>query len=361
MAVTHSSLQQMMDEMAEDKSVASLEKTSSIKVDHRTTRSFANAALQIFIRRIAFLLMKQKLPQPEGSPQLKPHRYADERTPVVEEKVGDMWTYRFINDCAGMDRPKASHTLCYFAGGSFTSPAAKEHWLLCSELAVKLPAYRVLLVSYPLAPNQPAEKALPALHRFYHTLEAQCVKDKTWLTFAGDSSGGNVALTLGLYAASSYLNSNKRDTCRLRNVFVISPPTDFRNENPAIDEVARQDPLLSRKTIDDAANAWRGDWPAAEPQVSPIFADLSLFRSAHIKVDGVVAGYDVLGPDATVFRKRLAEVGVRGDWLEWDKQVHCFPLMWSYHIKEGKAGKDWCLDVLQRNAHFVDRSDTGIP
>jgi acetyl esterase/lipase len=337
MTTTHPSLSQTVDEMADDKSMVSLMKSSSINVDHRTTRSYANAALQLILRRISPLLMNKKPPSHEGSPQLKPHKHADERTPVIEERVGDIWTYRFINDCAGMDRPKNSHTLCYFAGGGFTSPAAKEHWLLCSELAVKLPAYRVVLVSYPLAPKEPAQKALPALRQFYRILEAQCLKEDMWLTLMGDSAGANVALSLGLSAASASLQSGREDTCRLRNVFVISPPTDFRNTNPAIDEVAGYDPLLSRKIIDNAADAWRGQWPATESQVSPILADLSLFKAAGIKVDGVVAGYDVLGPDAIAFRQRLAEVGVRGDWLEWDKQVHCFPLMWSYHISEGKA------------------------
>jgi acetyl esterase/lipase len=279
-----------MDEMADGKSLVSLEKSSSIKVDHRTTRSYASAALQLILRRVSPILMNKKPPGHEGSPQLKPHKYADERTPVIEERIGDMWTYRFVNDCAGMDRPKNSHTLCYFAGGGFTSPAAKEHWLLCSELAVKLPAYRVILVSYPLAPKEPAEKALPALRQFYRVLEAQCAKEDRWLTLMGDSAGANVALALGLYAASTYVQSRREEACRVRNVLVISPPTDLRNENKAIDQVAGQDPLLSRKIIDNAAHAWCGRWSPEEPQVSPILADLSLFKAAGIKVDGVIAG-----------------------------------------------------------------------
>jgi hypothetical protein len=54
------------------------------------------------------------------------------------------------------------------------------------------------------------------------------------------------------------------------------------------------------------ATSWKDDWPLSDPKISPILADLELLNQANIKVDGVIAGHDVLGPDA-VFRKELGE------------------------------------------------------
>ncbi len=70
---------------------------------------------------------------------------------------------------------------------------------------------------------------------------------------------------------------------------------------------------------------WRGNWLVSDPRLSPILADLELLTRANIKVDGVIAGHDVLGPGAILFRKKFQECGVNGDWLEWEKQMHCFP------------------------------------
>jgi acetyl esterase/lipase len=97
---------------------------------------------------------------------------------------------------------------------------------------------------------------------------------------------------------------------------------------------------------------------SSDPRLSPVLADLSLFRRAGIKVDGVTAGHDVLTPDAIVFRKKLADYGVDGDWLEWEKQMHCFPLLFSFHIREGIGGKDWILDILRTNAKTGMTSST---
>jgi acetyl esterase/lipase len=95
---------------------------------------------------------------------------------------------------------------------------------------------------------------------------------------------------------------------------------------------------------------WKGDWDLSDPRISPILADLRAFRRAGIKVDGLTGGHDVLTPDALLFRDKLAESGVKGDWLQWEKQVHCFPFLFSYHIAEGVAGKDWILVTLRANA-----------
>jgi len=141
----------------------------------------------------------------------------------------------------------------------------------------------------------------------------------------------------------------------------MSPATDLRNLNSDIGPADHQDPLLSRKTIEEVALEWKGDWDLSDPRISPTLADLTVFRRAGIKVDGLTGGHDVLTPDALLFRDKLAESGVKGDWLQWEKQVHCFPLMFSYHVAEAVAGEDWILETVRANArhpsqrHFSSR------
>jgi acetyl esterase/lipase len=123
----------------------------------------------------------------------------------------------------------------------------------------------------------------------------------------------------------------------------------MRNNNPDIDATDQKDSLLSRKAIEEVARGWMGKWSSSDPRIFPILADLELLKRVNIKVDGVIAGYDVLAPDAVLFRNKLGECGVEGDWLEWEKQMHCFPLMFPYHVREGIDAKDWIIRILNSN------------
>jgi acetyl esterase/lipase len=324
----------------------------SLKVEHRDSRSAYNSVLQKIIKSVSVFILKDGPPQPEGSPLLVPHKSAEKICHIRKAQVEGVWIYTFAKPGAAEIAAKQKRNLYYFAGGGFRGPASKEHWLLCAEMCLKLPQYVIHLVSYPLGPNNTAPTALPHLQRMYDTLSSEARENKSTITLMGDSAGANIALVLGLYASSSFLENPTSEGCLLRNILAISPPTDMRNGNPEIDVLNHKDPILSRKIIDGAADVWHGEWPVSDPRLSPLLADLSVLQRANIKVDGVTAGNDILTPDAILFRERLAEYGVSGDWLHWEKQMHCFPILFPYHVHEGVAGKDWLLKILSSNAQL---------
>ncbi|CZR67086.1 uncharacterized protein PAC_16985 [Phialocephala subalpina] len=321
---------------------------SSIRVTCRENRSAANAAVQHIIKPFASLILRPGSGEPKGSPRLNPHKHAERICKIRESQTEDTWIYTFENPLESERRTPPAHKIYYFAGGGFRGVPEKEHWLLCAELSMKLPEYEINLVSYPLAPNSPASHSFAHLERLYDALAERSRKENFRVTLFGDSSGGNIVLVLGLYAASKYLQSPSGQ-CPVETIMAMCPATDLRNENPDIDVVDPRDPILSRKTTTEVAHGWKGELSLSDPRVSPILADLSAFRKAGIKVDGVTAGNDVLTPDAILFRKKLGECGVQGDWLDWEKQMHCFPLLFPFHVHEGTAGKDWILDVLRVN------------
>jgi len=327
-------------------------KQSSIKVDVRDSRSGYNSVLQKVIKSVSSLILKEGLAQPEGSALLVPHKAAEKICHIRKAQIEGIWVYTFAKPGAGATPDTPKHNLYYFNGGGFRGPATKEHWLLCAEMCLKLPQYVIHLVSYPLGPKNTAPTALPQLQKMYDTLSSEARRQGSTITLMGDSAGANIALVLGMYAASSFLENPTGEVCSLRNIVAICPPTDMRNGNPEIDILLPKDPILSRKVIDGAADIWHGEWPVADPRLSPLLADLSVLRRANIKVDGVTAGFDILTPDAILFRDRLAEFDVSGDWLHWEKQMHCFPIMFPYHVHEGVAGKDWLLEILASNAQL---------
>jgi acetyl esterase/lipase len=174
------------------------------------------------------------------------------------------------------------------------------------------------------------------------------------MILAGDSSGGNIVLSVALEALREDQQLHDSGSEKEKHIphptalMVISPSTDLTRSNPEIVKLQHLDPLLTPQFVQDTAKAWLGHWDATDRRVSPIFADISLLAKAGIRVHGVTGGYDILAPDAVMFRNKCEEADVAGEWLEWEKQMHCFVLTWPYGLREGREGVGWILDVLRK-------------
>ena len=320
---------------------------TSIKITKRTERSLYMFLIQNIINLIKSQLVKKGEDFPPGSPQLDINKSAKKYCEVQERKVDDIYIYDLTAREPAPDHESAEtrqrKRIYYYAGGGWRAPCSSDHWSLCTELARRIPNATVSIVSYPLAPKSPASKCFPQLMRLQHTLLEQAEQAKETFILAGDSAGGNIILCLAI----ALLQENPDARCPAA-LMAISPSTDLRRSNPDIKVVAKNDPILRVPFIEMSARDWRGDWPAEDPRVSPLFGDVSLLARRGVQVHGVVGGYDMLGPDAVLMREKCNEAGVVGEWLDWDKQMHCFPLMWSYKLPEGVAAKDWMVDVFSR-------------
>ena len=275
--------------------------------------------------------MKPGKPLPAGSSQLPPPSL---RCNVTESKVNDIYIYDFtpwyFREATSTSTRKQQ--LLYFAGGGFKSPTSKEHWKLCAELSTVLQSeYRGRLVSYPLAPSTPAPVAVPLLQ----SLLEEVLRDAD-VMLMGNSPGGNGVLTLAMWGAGY-----KEGRGRIRQVLVISPPTDLRNTNPAIHEADRHDPVLTWSTIEGAGSVWSGAWSLADRRISPWLDERGIerLRKAGVRVHGVVGTYDMLAPDAIKFQGACQRRAVFGEWVEWEKQMHCSPLAFAHGLPEGKRGR----------------------
>jgi acetyl esterase/lipase len=171
---------------------------------------------------------------------------------------------------------------------------------------------------------------------------------------AGDSSGANIVLSVVLEAlredeeVQDLSIEEEKHISHPTAVMVISPSTDLTRSNPEIENLQHLDPMLTPKFVRDTAKAWLGEWEATDRRVSPINADISLLATAGVKVHGVTGGYDILAPDAVMFRNKCEEAEVEGEWLEWEKQMHCFVLTWPYGLREGRESVGWMLEVLKK-------------
>lgn len=183
----------------------------------------------------------------------------------------------------------------------------------------------VTVVSYPLAPNTPAKDSMPMLLRLYLRLFDS---DDEQITFMGDSAGGNVALALVLAALREPQASDVPPLVP-HAIFLISPCADAKNDNPAMRDTDKNDPLLSVKYTGEVAEAWAKGLPdRGDPLVSPTYGDLGALRRRGVRLDGIVGTWDVLCPDTLVLLDKAAKAGIAGEWLVAEEQMHCFPLIW---------------------------------
>jgi acetyl esterase/lipase len=181
------------------------------------------------------------------------------------------------------------------------------------------------MVSYLLAPNSPASESLPTLRKLLE--KVLNVAEKEWgsVTLVGDSAGGNVALSLAFSYAKGLIEDGVNSRFP-KNVLIISPPTDLRNQNPAIDQADRHDPILTKALIDSAAATWAGDLPRHSPELSPVLDDFNAIKRAEIRIHGVAGTFDLLSPDGLLFREMCQKEDVFDGWMIWEGQMHCFPL-----------------------------------
>ncbi|KAF7561814.1 hypothetical protein G7046_g2330 [Stylonectria norvegica] len=356
----------------------------TLTVHRRTERSLLTQLIQTILRPWKPLIAKAGKIHPAGSPRLTTPSKVSKRCDVREREMNGIWIYEVkakskviqVSESTSRDRPK---TILYFAGGGWQMPPSRGHWALVAEMACRLPNTKVTLVSYPLAPKNPASVTFPQLEKLYDTLSTEASTANENVIIAGDSSGGNIALCLVTWVlAKRELNDGIKPPVA---IFAICPTTDLGHGTPGIKDVERFDPLLTLDFINSTARAWSRppgtkfdanaaelspaptssesvagkivpennyqlDWTFNDPRVSPIRADLSPLVNHGIKVHGITASYDCLGPDAIVFREQCRRKGVQGEWLAWDKQMHCFPLAFNYGVKESKEAVDWMIEIL---------------
>lgn len=321
----------------------------SIKVTEREDRTVMMAALLHVVRLFRKQLNAGEAKHEDGSIKLKAPKTRLRPCTASHRTVCDIHIYDIVPPHQREKTPKKR--LYYIAGGSWQMPPSGQHWWVCSELTQELPDTVISLISVPLAPNNTASSSFPWCMKLYRQLLREAADAGETVTFMGDSSGANIILCLTMEALrQEAADPSMEPSPRPVSLITICPSTDMTRKNPDIEKKRKFDPLLSPDIIRKTAAAWVGkDIDPADRIVSPINADFSLLAASGIRVHGVTAGYDVLSPDGVVFRNKLAEYGVKGEWLHWDKQMHCFVLTAPYRLSEGKQALHWIIDVVKRD------------
>jgi acetyl esterase/lipase len=82
---------------------------------------------------------------------------------------------------------------------------------------------------------------------------------------------------------------------------LISPTVDLLHEHLDIKEAEKHDLMESLKLVRKTMAAWAGDWDKTDPRLSLAKGAVNILAEHKVKVFGIIAGHDVLSPEARAF------------------------------------------------------------
>jgi epsilon-lactone hydrolase len=186
-----------------------------------------------------------------------------------------------------------ANTILYFHGGVYVIGSAAQTVPLVSDLARRARA-KAVTVDYRLAPEHPYPAAVDDARAAYEGLLAQGV-DAGQIALAGESAGGGLAVAtlLALRDAGTPLPSS---------AFLMSPYADLTLSGETILGNQSIDPILTPEGLRLRVPDYVGDADASDPQISPIFGDLSGLPPLLIQV----GSHEILLSDALRLAGRAA-------------------------------------------------------
>jgi acetyl esterase/lipase len=188
---------------------------------------------------------------------------------------------------------EAERVILYFHGGVYVIGSAATSVPLVGDL-VRRTGIKAITLEYRLAPEHPYPAAVEDARAAYEGLLAQGI-DPGQIALAGESAGGGLAVAtlLALRQAGTPLPS-----C----AFLMSPYADLTLSGETLAERQAVDPVLTPEGLRVRAPEYLAGADASDPNISPIFGDLSGLPPLLIQV----GSHEILLSDALRLAGRAA-------------------------------------------------------
>jgi len=247
------------------------------------------------------------------------------RVTFTETTLGDV-------ACVILDVTEPIATLIYFHGGGYRLGRAASWSSFCLAIAERANV-RIVIVDYALAPEHPFPAAL---HDAAAVYLAVIEGDSLPLFLGGDSAGGGLAASLANASASlAHQQPN--------GVILLSPWVDLTLSSASFLTNAERDQFFPLLSAEEAAESYLQGANPADPLVSPIYGDLSLFPPALI----FAGGDETLLDDGLRLRASLEEHGIDVTAYFPDGMQHVWPTLFP-DLDESKIAVDEIIDFLLR-------------
>lgn len=240
-----------------------------------------------------------------------------------EEYIHGEWTY--VNR-AHMKK----YVILYCHGGGYSTGSSLYARTLTGKLAMST-SMDVLSFDYRLAPEHPYPAATEDAMRVWNYLMLLGYGARD-IILAGDSAGGNLALSLTL---------KLKEEGRLlpRGLVLMSPWTDLTSSGKSHISKAEIDPVLNAVYLEEMIRNYAEGQELTNPLISPLFGDYVGFPPTYIQV----GNNEILLDDSVMLYKKLLKANV-------SVKLDMFKGMW--HVFQMSPFKT-AYEAMDKNAEFI--------
>ena len=264
------------------------------------------------------------------NPDLEKHRQSQDH---IGELLGNSkeLQYRPV-DIDGMDAEWVSvnrahmkkYVILYCHGGGYSTGSRIYARTLTDKLAQST-SMDVLCFDYRLSPENPYPAALEDALKVwdYLMLYGYGARD---VIIAGDSAGGNLALSLTL---------KLKEEGRLlpRGLVLLSPWTDLTSSGKSHESRKEVDPVLDEDYLNRMIQNYAPGMELTDPLISPLFGNFEGFPPTYIQA----GDNEILLSDSVSLHKKLVAANVSVRMNVYKRMWHVFqmsPLKVSYEAME---------------------------
>jgi acetyl esterase/lipase len=197
----------------------------------------------------------------------------------------------------------------YLHGGGYVMGSAAAYRNFVGHLAEQGRA-AAFIADYALAPERPFPAAMNDMRALHEGLLA---RDHERIALCGDSAGAGLAL--------SFLTGRAVRAERIVGVVAMSPWIDLSLSGGSMVSRERDDPFLSKVTLEQAAAFYLGTQTAKGPRLSPLDGDISTMPPIRIHVGSA----EVLLDDSLRFATKAEQAGLNCEVHVWEGMIHVFP------------------------------------
>ena len=222
------------------------------------------------------------------------------------------------------------YVILYCHGGGYSTGSSLYARTLTGKLAAST-SMDVLSFDYRLAPEHPyPEAAWDAMRVWdYLMLRGYGAQD---VILAGDSAGGNLALSLAL-------ELRNEERFLPRGLVLMSPWTDLTSSGRSHITKAQIDPVLNAAYLEEMIRNYAEGQDLTDPLISPLFGSYDGFPPVYIQV----GSNEILLDDSTMLYKKLLKAKVPA-------KLDIFKGMW--HVFQMSPFKT-AYEAMDKNAEFI--------
>ncbi|MCM1262126.1 MAG: alpha/beta hydrolase [Butyrivibrio sp.] len=222
------------------------------------------------------------------------------------------------------------YIILYCHGGGYSTGSSVYARTLTTKLAVST-SMDVLCFDYRLAPENPYPAATEDAMKVWDSLMLLGYGARD-IIVAGDSAGGNLALSL-------MLKLKQENRLLPRGAILMSPWTDLTAAGKSHISRAKIDPVLDAAYLKEMTDNYAAGEDLANPLISPLFGEFDGFPPIYIQV----GDNEVLLNDSTMLHKKLVKANVSA-------KMDVFKGMW--HVFQMSPFKT-AYDAMDKNAEFI--------